>query len=118
MNKYPAARKGDPITHDKIVSSGVIGPPVTGPCQMGHVIIENKEAAHVGCTVVCTGVIQSGTVHSPPPGPPPPIVTGSKSVLIHKKAAARWFESGDVGECKVLLGLPPLVSQRTVFIGD
>jgi hypothetical protein len=27
---YPAARKGDPATHDLIVPSGVIGPPVTG----------------------------------------------------------------------------------------
>lgn len=28
---FPAARKGDPISHDSIVPSGVVGPPPTGP---------------------------------------------------------------------------------------
>jgi len=44
---FPAARKGDPITHDMLVPSGVIGPPVTGPCPMGPVMIEGLPAAHV-----------------------------------------------------------------------
>ena len=26
---FPAARKGDPVSHDLIVPSGVIGPPIT-----------------------------------------------------------------------------------------
>ena len=28
---FPAARKGDPITHDMLVPCGVIGPPISGP---------------------------------------------------------------------------------------
>jgi hypothetical protein len=27
---FPAARKGDPVTHDLLVPSGVIGPSITG----------------------------------------------------------------------------------------
>ena len=114
---YPAARKGDPITHDLQVKSGVIGPPATGPCPMGAVVIEFKPAAHVDCTVICDGKTASGLVHTPPPSPPP-IVKGSPSVLIHGKPAARWTPSKDTGGCGVFLGDPALVSTRTVLIGD
>jgi len=114
---FPAARKGDPITHDLVVPSGVIGPPLSGPCPMGPVLIEGLPAAHVGCTAICTGVISAGIVHPPPPGPPLPIVKGSLTVLIHGMPAARWAPSGDVAGCGVFLGDPKLVGTRTVLIG-
>jgi uncharacterized Zn-binding protein involved in type VI secretion len=113
---FPAARKGDPITHDLRVLSGVIGPPPTGACPMGLVVIEFKPAAHVGCTVVCDGKTGNGQVHTPPPSPAP-IVIGSSSVLIHGQPAARWTPSKDKGACGVFLGDPKLSPTRTVLIG-
>jgi hypothetical protein len=119
---FPAARKGDPVTHDMLVPSGVIGPPITGPCPppMGPVMIEMLPAAHVNCTVICSGVTSLGPIHPPPipPAPPPPIVKGSVSVLIHGLPAARWVPSGDIGACTVFLGDPKLAAMRTVLIGD
>jgi cell wall-associated NlpC family hydrolase len=120
MVGFPAARKGDPVTHDLLVPSGVIGPPVTGPCPMGQVMIENLPAAHVMCTVVCSGATSLGPAHPPlpiPPAPPPPITTGAASVLIHNMPAARWAPSGDIAVCGVFLGDPKLVAMRTVLIG-
>jgi uncharacterized Zn-binding protein involved in type VI secretion len=114
---FPAARKGDPITHDMLVPSGVIGPPVNGPCPMGPVMIEGLPAAHVNCTVVCSGAITGGIAHPPPPPPPLPIVKGSMTVLIHGMPAARWAPSGDMGACGVFLGDPKLVAMRKVLIG-
>jgi uncharacterized Zn-binding protein involved in type VI secretion len=114
---FPAARKGDPVTHDLLVPSGVIGPPLTGPCPLGPVIIEGLPAAHVNCTVVCTGAISFGLAHPPPPMPPP-IIKGSLTVLIHGIPAARWVVSGDLGACTAQLGDPKLIATRTVFIGD
>jgi hypothetical protein len=116
---FPAARKGDPVTHDLLVPSGVIGPPVTGPCPKGVVLIEGLPAAHVNCTAVCTGVITGGVAHPPvpPPAPPPPIVTGSTSVFIHGMPAARWSPSPDVAACGAFLGDPKLAATRTVLIG-
>ena len=108
---FPAARKGDPITHDLKTPSGVIGPPATGVCPMGEVIIENKPAAHVGCTVECDGK----TVHTPATAA---IIKGSATVLIHGQSAARWTPSKDTGACGVFLGDPSLSSTRTVLIGD
>ena len=84
-------------------------------------MIENLPAAHVTCTVVCTGVISAGLVHPPlpvPPAPPPPIVTGSFTVLIHGQPAARWTPAPDIGACGVFLGDPKLAATRTVLIGD
>ncbi|MBI4523604.1 MAG: PaaR repeat-containing protein [Deltaproteobacteria bacterium] len=116
---FPAARKGDPVTHDMLVPSGVIGPPLTGPCPMGIVLIEFLPAAHVNCTVICSGAITGGIVHPPPPPgvPPPPIVKGSMTVFIHNMPAARWAPSGDIGACGVFLGDPKLAAMRTVLIG-
>ena len=113
---FPAARKGDPITHDLKVPSGVIGPPATGACPLGPVVIEFKPAAHVGCTVVCDGKTANGQAHTPPPAPPP-IVKGSATVLIHGQPAARWTPSKDTGGCGVFLGDPKLIPSRTVLIG-
>jgi hypothetical protein len=119
---FPAARKGDPVTHDMLVPSGVIGPPVTGSCPgMGMVMIENLPAAHVMCTVVCSGATSLGPVHPPlpiPPAPPPVIVTGAAAVLIHNMPAARWAPSGDVAACGVFLGDLKLAVTRTVLIGN
>lgn len=115
---FPAARKGDPITHDLLVPCGVIGPPLSGPCPMGPVIIEGLPAAHVGCTVVCTGVISGGIAHPPPPGPPVPIAVGSTTVFIHGMPAARWSPAPDIGACGVFLGDPKLAAARTVWIGS
>ncbi|MEO1615994.1 MAG: hypothetical protein AAFV88_09110 [Planctomycetota bacterium] len=118
---FPAARIGDPITHDLLAPSGVIGPQAPSPCPKcatSPVLIEGMPAAHVGCTCVCTGVISAGLVHPPPPGPPPPIAIGSFTVLIHGMPAARWAPSGDIGGCGVFLGMPPMAAMRRVFIGN
>lgn len=112
---FPAAREGDPITHDMLVPCGVIGPPAAGPCPE-PVLIEYLPAAHVGCTVVCTGVISGGLSHPPPPLPPP-ITLGSATVLIHGMPAARWLPSLDLGGCGVFLGDIALGPGRTVLIG-
>jgi uncharacterized Zn-binding protein involved in type VI secretion len=117
---YPAARKGDPATHDMIVPSGVIGPPIAGPCHppFSPVMIEFLPAAHVNCTVFCSGSTSIGLVHPPPvpPAPPPPIVIGSPTVLIHGQPAARWLS--DKTACGALLGDVKLAAMRTVLIGD
>jgi uncharacterized Zn-binding protein involved in type VI secretion len=117
---FPAARKGDPVTHDMLVPAGVIGPPITGPCPMGPVMIEGLPAAHVGCTVICSGATSLGPIHPPlpiPPAPPPVIVKGSLTVMIHGMPAARWAPSGDVSACGSFLGDPKLMAMRTVLIG-
>jgi uncharacterized Zn-binding protein involved in type VI secretion len=120
MPGFPAAREGDPTTHDLLVPSGVIIPPLV-PCppNLGPVLIEGLPAAHVGCQCLCSGAITMGVAHPPPvpPAPPPPILTGSMTVLIHGKPAARWAPSGDAGACGVFLGDPKLTATRTVFIG-
>lgn len=114
---FPAARKGDPITHDMLVPCGVIGPPITGPCPgFGPVIIEGLPAAHMLCTVVCSGVVSAGIVHPPPPTPLP-VVMGSPTVFIHGMPAARWSPAPDIGGCGVFLGNPALAAARTVLIG-
>ena len=118
---FPAARIGDPITHDMLVPSGVIGPAAPAPCPMcgaAPVIIEMLPAAHVGCTCVCSGATSAGPVHPPVPGPQPPIVKGSLTVMIHGMPAARWAPSLDVSACAVFLGDPKLAAMRTVLIGD
>jgi len=114
---FPAARIGDVVTHDLLAPSGVIGPPITGPCPMGCVLIEDQPAAHVTCTVVCSGATSAGPAHPPPPGPPQPIVAGSPTVLIHCQMAARWSPSPDIGACGAFLGDPKLAATRTVLIG-
>lgn len=120
---FPAARIGDPITHDLLVPCGLIGPGVPVPCPMCAampVIIEGLPAAHVTCSCVCTGVISVGIAHPPPvpPVPPPPIVKGSLTVMIHGMPAARWSPAPDLGACGVFLGDPKLAAIRTVKIGD
>jgi hypothetical protein len=114
---FAAARKGDPLTHDLLVPSGVIGPPLTGPCPAGLVIIEGLPAAHVTCSAVCVGTVIAGIVHPPPPGPPPPIIVGALNVHIHSKPAARWAPSGDLAGCGSFIGDMKLLATRTVFIG-
>ena len=119
---FPAARIGDPCTHDTLVPSGVIGPQLPVPCPnclAMPVMIEGMPAAHVGCTVVCSGVISAGIAHPPPvpPAPPPPITLGSLTVLIHGMPAARWVMSGDIALCTAQLGMPPMIPTRTVLIG-
>jgi len=118
---FPAARIGDPITHDMLVPSGVIGPQAPAPCPFCAampVMIEMMPAAHVGCCCMCSGVTSGGPIHPPIPGPQPPIVKGSATVLIHNMPAARWAPSLDVGACGVFLGDPKLAATRTVLIGD
>lgn len=118
---FPAARIGDPITHDMLVPSGVIGPQAPAPCPLcasQPVMIEMLPAAHVLCTCICTGATSFGPAHPPIPGPQPPIIKGSMTVLIHNMPAARWAPSLDVGACGVFLGDPKLAATRTVLIGD
>jgi uncharacterized Zn-binding protein involved in type VI secretion len=118
MPSSPAARITDPITHDLIAPSGLIGPPPTPPLG-GVVNIEGKPAAYAGCIVMCTGATSGGLAH-PPPGagaPPVPIFLGSPTVRINGRPAARWVISGDLGGCTCQLGDPKLAPTRTVFIG-
>ena len=112
---FPAARIGDPITHDCVVPSGVIGPAVSGPPP--SVLIEGLPAARVGCAVPCTGVVSGALAHPPPPGPPPVIVKGSTTVIIDGAPAARWSPAPDLGACGVFLGDPKLSPMRTVVVG-
>lgn len=120
---FPAARLADPITHDMLVPCGVIGPSAPVPCPQcaaAPVIIEGMPAAHVLCSVVCSGAISAGIVHPPlpiPPAPPPPIVKGSATVFIHGMPAARWVPSMDMAACGAFLGDPKLAAMRTVLIG-
>lgn len=116
---FPAARIGDPITHDQLIPCGVIGPPVAGPPPVPPVLIEGLPAAYVTCSCVCTGVITGGIVHPPPPppAPPPPIVKGAMTVMIYNMPAARWVPSMDVGACGVFLGDVKLAATRRVLIG-
>ena len=119
---FPAARKGDPITHDLVVPAGVIGPPPSGPCppgMTGPVMIEFLPAAHVGCIAICTGVTSLGPVHPPVPVPPfgTPIIKGSLTVMIHSLPAARWSPAPDMAACGVFLGMPTLIATRRVLIG-
>ena len=118
---FPAARVGDPITHDQTVPSGLIGPQGPAPCPQciaAPVMIEMLPAAHALCTTVCSGVTSAGPLHPPPPGPPPPIPKGSLTVLIHNMPAVRWAPAPDLGACGVFLGDVKLAPMRTVLIGD
>ena len=118
---FPAARIGDPITHDMLVPCGVIGPQAPAPCPLcaaAPVLIESLPAAHMMCTCVCSGAVTGGIVHPPIPGPQPPIVIGSPTVLIHNMPAARWAPSMDVSGCGVFLGDMKLTPMRTVLIGN
>jgi len=116
---FPAARILDPITHDQLVPSGVIGPPMPG--RIPTVLIEYLPAAVVGDFVACTGALSAGITHPPQVGPPPaappfvPIVTGSATVMINFMPAARWIV--DTAGCGVFLGDPKLAATRTVLIG-
>ncbi len=115
---FPAARVADPVTHDFLVPSGVIGPAMVGSCPSGQVLIEGLPAAYVTCTVICTGVITGGgIVHPPPPGAPVPIVMGSATVHICGMPAARWTPSTDIAACGAFLGDLKLLAARSVFIG-
>lgn len=117
---FPAARLGDPITHDQTVPSGVIGPPAPG--AVPAVIIEGLPAATLGDFVTCSGALSAGLAHPPQAGPPPsvppsvPIILGSPTVMINYKPAARWLV--DTGACGVFLGDSKLAATRKVFIGD
>lgn len=112
---FPAARIGDPITHDLLVPCGVIGPSL-GPPSM--VLIEYLPAATVGCAVVCSGAISGGLAHPPPPPTPPVTIgKGSMTVFINYMPAARWNPAPDIGGCGVFLGDPKLAAIRTVLIG-
>jgi len=120
---FPAARIGDPVTHDMLVPSGLIGPMAPVPCPLCAgmpVLIEMLPAAHVGCTAVCSGATSLGPIHPPPvpPVPPPPIVKGSLTVMIHNMPAARWTPAPDFAACMVFLGDPKLMALRRVLIGD
>lgn len=117
---FAAARMGDPVTHDTLVPAGIIGPPLSGPCPSGLVLIEGQPAAHLLCAVPCSGAVIAGVVHPPlpiPPAPPPLIVLGSIGVMIHGLPAARWLPSGDVTACGAFLGDFKLLPARRVFIG-
>lgn len=106
---FPPARLPDPVTHDMIVPSGVIG-----PTCFPTVMFEFLPAARMGDTVICSGVISVGMVHPPPPLPVP-IVTGNVRVLTGFMPQARWMI--DVAACGTFLGDPKLMATRRVFLG-
>jgi uncharacterized Zn-binding protein involved in type VI secretion len=116
---FPAARIGDPVTHDMLVPSGIIGPPLQG--RPITVMIEGLPAAVVGDFVTCTGALVAGLAHPPQAGPPPaippsvPIVLGSFTVFINGMPAARWIVG--TAACGTFLGDPKTASNRTVLIG-
>lgn len=115
---FPAARLTDPVTHDLLVPSGIIAPPLAPPMG-GLVLIEGLPAAYVTCMTVCSGAITGGIAHPPIPSPQqPPIIKGSLTVHIYNLPAARWFPSGDLSACGVFLGDPKLAALRTTLIGD
>lgn len=109
---FPAARIGDPITHDMLVPSGTIAIPAGPPT----VIIEGMPAATVGAGCACTGAISGAIAHPPLPAPSP-ILTGSTTVLITSLPAARWLPAPDAAACGSLLGDMKLAATRTVVIG-
>lgn len=86
-------------------------------------MIEGLPAAHVGCTVICSGVITGAMAHPPivpppPVGPPNVFIKGSVTVMIHALPAVRWIPSGDLtAPCGVFVGLTAAVAARRVFIG-
>ena len=116
---YPAARIGDPVTHDGVTPCGTVGPPMT-PAVDAPVLIEGLPAAHVGCTVLCSGATSAGPAHPPPAvgAPPVPIVLGSSGVFIHGKPAARWVPGPDFAFCSAQIGNLALALTRSVWIGD
>ena len=111
---FEPARIGDPITHDMLVPSGAIGPPLGLP--MPSVVIEGQPAANAACTVLCTSVTSAGPAHPPTPLPVP-IVKGSATVLICGAPAVRWSPGPDFGPCGAFIGDPKLAFLRTVKIG-
>jgi len=110
---FPAARIGDPITHDQVATSGLIGPPQAAP----NVLIEGLPAATVADYVTCSGAATGGPVHQPAVPTPDPIILGSPTVLIGSRPAARWTPSGDISACGAPLGDAKLSPLRTVMIG-
>jgi len=117
---FPAARIGDPITHDQLVPCGVIVP---NPGALPTVFIEGLPAAKVGDKCACTGVISAPPFVAHPPIPPPhpasfpPIVKGSTTVFINGLPAARWAPAPDLAVCGVFLGDAKLAATRRVLIG-
>ena len=94
MPPKPAARVGDPTGHPGVI----IGPGIT------TVFIEGSMAAVVGTPHTCAMPPTAG------PHPASQITTGSKTVLIGGKAAARVL---DVAKC----GAPIVKGALTVLIG-
>jgi len=109
MAKYPAARAGDPITHDGISPCGTIAPRGGGP----PVNIEGQVAATVGFPFACDGKTGIGPAH--PPVPAGAVFSGSSTVFVNGAPLARWIPSGDSGTCGVFLG--KAAGGRTVFVG-
>lgn len=115
---FPPARIGDPITHDKLVPSGIVGPPLPG--TVPTVMIEGMPAACVGDFVTCTGMTSAGPMHPPQAGPPPaippsmPIIAGSTKTMIKGRPLARWVS--DTGACSAFLGDEKLLATRKAFV--
>ena len=116
---FPAARILDPITHDLLCPSGIIGPGVPVPCPLcaaAPVIIEGMPAAHVLCSAVCTGVISAGLAHPPPPPPAPPPDRQDRQRCSSTDAAARWFPAPR-RRLRRTARRSQLAATRTVLIG-
>jgi hypothetical protein len=112
---FPAARELDPVTHDGVTPSGVIGPPTAGPSPK-PVLIEGQRAAHVTCTVPCSGATAGGPLHPPPPTPVL-LATGLPTVHVNGLPACRWSPAPDLTACGAMLGTPSLTALRTTLLG-
>jgi hypothetical protein len=112
---FPAAREKDPVTHDNATPAGKIGPPTAGPSPT-PVLIEDQPAAHVTCTVACTGATPGGLIHPPPPAPVL-LASGLPTVHVNGLPACRWFPAPDLAACGAFLGDLTKFTARTTLLG-
>ena len=110
---FPAARIGDPISHDLVTPGGVVGPPADG--MLPTVIIEGSVAAPAGSMAVCSGALTAGLAH--PPGIASPVLVGAPTVIVGGKPLLRWAPAPDVTGCGAMIGSLALAPTRTVLIG-
>ena len=125
---FPAARIFDPITHDGVAPCGTIAGPLAGPCPLPPVVIEQLLAAHVGCTVLCTGLTSLGPVHPPtipvpplpggtaPPSAPPSAPGGGPGASAPSSSTEDSTEEESEGEAEEELPLEPGMKQFSIRV--
>jgi hypothetical protein len=112
---FPAAREKDPVMHDGVTPAGIIGPPTAGPSPT-PVLIEGQPAAHVTCTVPCSGATAAAPLH--PPTPTPVLLPfGLPTVHVNGFPACRSAPAPDLTACGAFLGDAKLKAARTTLLG-